>query len=167
MLQFSVFHDSRNTETLYADPSNPNDLAVGNVIVYRDADLHSADMESVRGRVQGTCTVVSAGPSSYCSFLYEIFSDGKPSISFTAEGRTDNSIVTGSTLLISGGVNGLEDSSGIAILTPASLDWDTTSPHPVPDINIFDGYLTEFQVVLNYDIASHLVDAAANATGSE
>jgi len=43
MLQFSVFHDSRNAETLYADPSNPDDLAVGNVIIYRDADLHSTD----------------------------------------------------------------------------------------------------------------------------
>mmetsp|Transcript_11157 Transcript_11157/g.26889 ORF Transcript_11157/g.26889 Transcript_11157/m.26889 type:complete len:274 (+) Transcript_11157:26-847(+) len=166
VLQFSVFHDSRKAETLYADASNPNDSAIGNVIFYDDADLHSVDMKSIRGRVQGTCTVVSTMQSEYCSFFYEIFADGKPDISFTAEGRVDNSNIEGSTLTISGGFNGLEDSSGIAILTPASLDLGTDPPRAVPDGHLFDGYLTQFQVQLNYDLASSRADEPANAPGS-
>jgi hypothetical protein len=147
---------------LYADPSNPDDSAIGNVIIYDGADLRSVDMNSIRGRVQGTCTVVSTTPSEYCSFFYEIFADGTPDMSFTAEGRVDNSKVEGSTLTISGGFNGLENSSGIAILTPASLDLGTDPPRAVPDGNLFDGYLTQFQVQLNYDIASSRTDAPTN-----
>lgn len=162
ILQFSVFQDSRTVETLYSDASNPEDSAIGNVIVYDGADLHSVDMESIRGRVQGTCTVVSSVPSAYCSFFYEIIVDGRPDMYFTAEGRVDNSKIEGSTLTISGGYNGLEDSSGIVILTPASLDWGSDPPRAVPDNNIFDGYLAKFQVQLNYDLFSSLEEIGTN-----
>lgn len=148
---------------MYADPLNPDDSAIGNVIVYDGADLHSPDMDSIRGSVQGTCTVVSTIPSTYCSFFYEIFADGKPDIRFTAGGKVDNSKIGGSTLTISGGYNGLEDSSGIAILTPASLDWDTDPPRAVPDSHLFDGYLTKFQVQLNYDLLSSREETPWNA----
>ncbi|KAL3945691.1 MAG: hypothetical protein SGBAC_000259 [Bacillariaceae sp.] len=123
-------------------------------------------MGSILGRLQGTCTVVSTTPSEYCSFVYEIFADGKPDIAFTVEGKVDNSKIEGSTLTISGGFNGLESSSGIAILTPASLDLGSDPPRAVPDGHFFDGYLAQFQVQLNYDMASSLANVAANAPGS-
>jgi hypothetical protein len=108
MIEFEVFHDARNVKTKYTDAANPSDTAIGNVIFYNDADLYNAgDMGSVQGRVQGTCTLVSASPSYYCSFSYQIFNDDSTSVTFTAEGRVDNTDIKGSTLSISGGFNGL------------------------------------------------------------
>jgi hypothetical protein len=164
MIEFSVFHDARNVKTLYKDPANPSDTAIGNVIFYNDADLFNAgDMGAVQGRVQGTCTLVSASPSHYCSFSYQIFNDDLTSVTFTAVGRVDNSDITGSTLSISGGFNGLEDASGIAVLTPAYLNESIKPPLAVPDGQIFDGYLVKFQVLLNYAVAAARTHAPSSA----
>lgn len=164
MIEFSVFHDARNVEVLYKDPSNPSDTAIGNVVFYNDAELYNAgNMGAVQGRVQGTCTLVSASPSHYCSFSYQIFNDDFTSVSFTAEGRVDNADITGSILSISGGFNGLEDASGIAILTPAYLDKSIDPPLAVPDGQIFDGYLVKFQVLLNYAVAAARTHAPSAA----
>ena len=164
MIEFSVFHDARNVNTLYEDPANPSDTAIGNVISYNDADLYNAgDMGAVQGRVQGTCTLVSASPSYYCSFSYQIFNDDRTSVTFTAKGRVDNTDITGSTLSISGGFNGLDDSSGYAGLTPAYLDQSINPLLAVPDGGIFDGYLVTFQVLLNYAVAAAQTHAPSAA----
>jgi hypothetical protein len=160
MIEFEVFHDARNVKTKYTDAANPSDTAIGNVIFYNDADLYNAgDMGSVQGRVQGTCTLVSASPSYYCSFSYQIFNDDSTSVTFTAEGRVDNTDIKGSTLSISGGFNGLEDASGIAVLTPAKLD----ESHAIPSGLIFDGYLVKFQLLLNYAVAAARTHAPSAA----
>eukprot|EP00980_Cylindrotheca_fusiformis_P011411 scaffold2644_cov129-Cylindrotheca_fusiformis.AAC.1 len=152
----AVFHDARHVETVYTDPANPSDTATGNVIVYNNADLLNAgDMGTVQGSVQGTCTIVSTTSAShYCSLSYQIFDGDSASVSFAAEGRVNNNDITGSTLTISGGFNGIEKFAGTAVLTPAYLDESIDPPLAVPDGRVFDGYLIKFQVQSNYAVVS-------------
>jgi hypothetical protein len=139
----------------YVDPSNPSETEIGNIIIFNNADLHNAeDIGTPQGQVQGTCTRISTADEHYCTFAYEIFNDEGSTITFTADGRVDNSDTSGSIIPITGGFNGLEDASGTVILTPVMVDNSESPPEVTASDSVFDGYLAEFQVILNYGVAS-------------
>lgn len=157
------FIDTRNVDPpIFADPSNPDSFAAGNVQLFVDTPLWEIDgieASALIGLVQGTCTRTDPGApgdfdyegSGVCSLTFEAIVGEEIVASFTAEGRVlnpDNAMGRESVLTVKGGLGEFAGVSGEILLFPASLDTSVTPPFPNLDssldfLNVFDGYIFE------------------------
>lgn len=157
------FIDVRNVDPpIFADPSDPNTFAAGNVQLYVDTpmwEIDGVEASALIGLVQGTCTRTDPADegdvdyegSGVCSLTFEAIVGDEIVASFTAEGRVinpDNSLGRQSILTIKGGLGEFAGVSGEIILQPATLDVDSTPPFPSLDdsldfFNVMDGYIFE------------------------